>query len=260
MHKLTVASVLGVALVVGWVAAQAQQTPGEASSSVSAEQLARPGMTWASLQKLPPLIGSLWVPEQLPKDEAAYLGQLAYPPLRDEYLADAQAFVAAMLAGEEELPTKTCRYDGMPRAAWYPYPIQFLYTAGYVMVQAHDVIRAASMVGLPHSPDLLDKDKLHSFDAYGEARGGWEGSTLVIDTIGTREDMDTFYGIPNDPDLHVIERYRLLDADRLERQLTIEAPTYFKQPWQLRTVYKRTAEASWATRFCLPAKQPGGTP
>lgn len=234
------------------------QAFGPQIAAPTAEELKLPGMTWESLKSLPQFIGSSWVPQNAPADERAYLQQPVYPPLKDEYLADAKTVVEAMLKGDEELPTATCAFDGMPRAVWYPYPIQFLYAAGNVMIQAHDVIRAASLRGLKHSSELLDKDALHSLDIHGEAAGAWQGDTLVIDTIGVREDMDVFYGVPNDPDLHVVERYRLLDKDTLERVALIEAPTYFKAPWELRTTYKRAPETSWTTRFCLPKKTGGG--
>lgn len=225
----------------------------------AAKDLSLPGMTWESLKNLPPFVGSSWVPADKPADERAYLMQRAYPPLNDEALADAKTIVQSMLRGEEVMPTGTCVFDGMPRAVWYPYPIQFLYAAGNVMIQTHDVVRAAALGGIKHNPDLLDKDKLHAFDPYGEESAAWQGDTLVIDTIGAREDMDTFYGIPNDPDLHVVERYRLIDKNKLELVATIEAPAYFKNPWQIRRTYTRAPEASWATRFCLPKKTGSGT-
>lgn len=229
-----------------------------AAPALTAEQLKLPGMSWESLKNLPPFIGSSWLPDNAPADERAYLMQLSYPPLKDEYLADAKTIVESMLKGDEELPTSTCAFDGMPRAVWYPYAIQFLYAPGNVMIQTHDVIRAARVSGIQHSPAIMDKDKLQGFDPYGEEVGVWEGDTLVIDTRGVREDMDTFYGVPNDRDIHVVERYRLLDKDKLERRVTIESPTYFKSAWELRNTYMRAAEASWATRYCLPKKTGSG--
>ena len=210
-----------------------------------------PGVTWESLKALPQLIGSQWLPDNTPADEATFLRGLVYPPLQDEPLLGAKAMVQSMRHGDAVLPTHTCRYDGMPRAVWYPYPIQFVYAAGNVMIQTHDVIRAAAINGLKHSSELRDKQALQSLDMYGEAVAEWQGDTLVIDTIGVREDIDTFYGVPNDPDLHVIERYQLQDDGKLQRIVTIEAPTYLKQPWEIRTTYTRAPEASWATRFCL---------
>ncbi|MGC3982458.1 MAG: hypothetical protein QM808_14505 [Steroidobacteraceae bacterium] len=245
------------------VASQAQQAPApntaasNAASTSAVPAPALPGMTWESLQDLPLLIGSAWVPDAAPANELAYLKQITYPPLKDEALADARTIVESILKGDEELPTKTCVFDGMPRVVWYPYTIQFLYSPGNVMIQTHDVIRAVRMGSLEHSPAILDKDKLQGFDPYGDELGVWEGDTLVVDTRGTREDMDTFYGVANDRDLHVVERYRLLDKNKLERRVTIESPAYFKTAWELRSTYTRAAEQPWATQFCLPKKKSG---
>lgn len=241
----------------------AQQAASQSQAAVAkpvtaSEQLKLPGMSWETLKDLPLLIGSSWIPDAAPANEAAYLKQLVYPPLKDDALADARTIVESMLKGDEELPTKTCIFDGMPRVVWYPYAIQFLYTPGNVMIQTHDVIRAVRMGSIEHSPAIMDKDKLQGFDPYGEELGVWQGDTLVVDTRGTREDMDTFYGVANDRDLHVLERYRLLDKNKLERRIVIESPAYFKKPWEITSTYTRSAEGSWATHFCLPKKAGGG--
>ncbi len=49
---------------------------------------------------------------------------------------------------------------------------------------------------------------------YGDSVAHYEGDTLVSDTVGVRVGpfaMLDWYGTPYGPNLHVIERYRLLD-------------------------------------------------
>ena len=228
------------------------------SNLPEAEDAGQPGVGWESLQQLPAFIGSRWVPAALPANERDYLQTLSYPPLKPAYLENAQISVQAILQGDEPLPTETCRFDGMPRAVWYPYPIQFLYSDGYVMIQTNEVIRSVKINGLQHSPNFLSKDMLNSYDMYGERVGMWKDDVLVVDTIGVREDINTYYGVPHDPDLHMVERYRLLENDRLELIATIEAPAYFTGPWEIRRHYLRQEEGSWATRFCIPEQAGGG--
>jgi hypothetical protein len=211
-----------------------------------------PGMSWEALQKLPRFTGSRWIPGPKTADERAYLLQLQYPPLKPKFLAAARAAVKSMLNGDEPLPTRTCAFDGMPRAAWYPYPLQFVYAAGFVNILQHDVVRSIPVSGTQHAAELTDKTRLQGLDLYGATAGVWQGDTLVVDTIGVREDVDTFYGVPNDPDLQVVERYRLLPDGQLERITLVTSPRYFTAPWAVRTMYSRASEASWATRFCLP--------
>lgn len=52
---------------------------------------------------------------------------------------------------------------------------------------------------------------------YGDSVGHIEGDTLVIDTTGIRPGpfaMIDWFGTPQTPALHVVERYRLLDTDQ----------------------------------------------
>jgi len=258
--RRSVATGLALAASVAWGAASAQAPgapvkpafPVPVEPAPTAAQMKLPGMSWESLKALPPFIGSLWVPEATPADEISYLEVIKYPPLKAKYVTAAKDAVAAIKAGGTPAPSTTCAIDGMPRAAWYPYPVQFLYAAGHVMLQQHAIIRAVRVSGIDHPLALRDKYLLQSFAIYGDEAGVWQGDTLVIDTIATRETIGTFYSVPNDPDLHVVERYRLLPDGRLERDTTVTSPAYFKKPWQIRTLYRRAPEASWATRFCLP--------
>ena len=241
--RSTLAVVAALACCAALAPAQAQARPGSE----------RPGDTWASLAALPDLLNAQWLPQGVPADEKAFMRTMAYPPLKPEFLADAKDAVAAILAGREELPTAHCGRAGMPRLAWRAYPLQFMYAAGAVMIQ-NSVAETGTEMRLASNGDhpaaLRDPDAIVIRQANGDARFVWEGDILVVDTIGAREEIDTFYGVPNDPDLHVVERYRLLDNDTLERISTIAAPTYFTAPWTVRTLYKRGPAQSLATAYC----------
>jgi hypothetical protein len=68
---------------------------------------------------------------------------------------------------------------------------------------------------------------------YGESIGRYEGDTLVVDTIGIDERtwVDGF-GTPHTKDLHVIERFRLIeDGAVLEANVRVEDPGAFTMPW-----------------------------
>ena len=68
---------------------------------------------------------------------------------------------------------------------------------------------------------------------YGESIGRYEGDTLVVDTIGIDERtwVDGF-GTPHTKDLHVIERFRLIeDGTVLEANVRVEDPGAFTMPW-----------------------------
>jgi hypothetical protein len=68
---------------------------------------------------------------------------------------------------------------------------------------------------------------------YGESIGHYEGDSLVVDTIGLddRTRIDG-YGTPHTTQLHVIERYHLIEgSDVLEANVHIEDPGAFTMPW-----------------------------
>jgi hypothetical protein len=68
---------------------------------------------------------------------------------------------------------------------------------------------------------------------HGESIGRYEGDTLVVDTIGL--DDRTFvdgFGTPHTKQLHVIERFRLIDGGKiLEANVHVEDPGAFTTPW-----------------------------
>jgi len=71
---------------------------------------------------------------------------------------------------------------------------------------------------------------------YGHSIGHWEGDTLVVDTTNfnaqnwvSDHGNVSFYSDA----LHMVERYRLLDANRLEVATTVEDPKSLTRPWTL---------------------------
>ena len=63
----------------------------------------------------------------------------------------------------------------------------------------------------------------------GDARGRWEGDTLVVDTINFTNAM----GLSGrfDGNLHLTERFRRIDRNTLRYEVTIEDATAFVAPW-----------------------------
>jgi hypothetical protein len=70
----------------------------------------------------------------------------------------------------------------------------------------------------------------------GDSRGRWDGDTLVVDTTNfRREGTGTLslgrLGFSVDENLHLIERFRRLDADTLLYEYTVDDPTVWTRPW-----------------------------
>jgi hypothetical protein len=76
---------------------------------------------------------------------------------------------------------------------------------------------------------------------WGDSRGHWEGNTLVID-VTNFSPKSNFLG--SDENLHLVERWSLLDADTIEYAVTIEDPTVWTRPWTVKQELKKQSEAA----------------
>ena len=77
----------------------------------------------------------------------------------------------------------------------------------------------------------------------GDAVGRWDGDTFVVDVTNFTDDtwMSAEGRVsPHSDALHIIERYRRVDADTLEIEATVNDPKVLTGPW---VVPKQHAEA-----------------
>ena len=94
----------------------------------------------------------------------------------------------------------------------------------------------------------------------GYSVGRLEGDTLVVESIGfdDRSWLDK-YGYPHSEEMHLVERYRRLDANTLELTMTLTDPLVYSGPWQSDTkIYKlnREKRADWDEQiYCIPAEE-----
>ena len=132
-------------------------------------------------------------------------------------------------------PQEQCYPSGVPNVATLPGPIQFLQTPERVTIlysRDHQVRQVH--LNVPHSED---------FEAtwYGESVGHYEGNALVIDTVGQNDKTPVdFFGTPHTDQIHVVERYRLIDSGQtLELRVTVDDPGAFVVPWTGVMLYRR---------------------
>ena len=79
---------------------------------------------------------------------------------------------------------------------------------------------------------------------YGHTAGKWEGDTLVLNTVGLDERawLDNL-GYPKSFQARIEERYRRVDSNTLELQLTLFDPKFYSSPWVSdKKVFKRIPE------------------
>jgi hypothetical protein len=73
----------------------------------------------------------------------------------------------------------------------------------------------------------------------GHSIGKWDGDTLVVDTVGLRDEswLDTG-GHEHSPELHVVERFRRSDEQTLEIERTLTDPVALAKPYTIRVAVK----------------------
>ncbi len=91
----------------------------------------------------------------------------------------------------------------------------------YDIGQGQGFSRVIPITNSPHLPH-------HIRQRYGDARGRWEGDTLVVDITNFNQRNEFRESREN---LHLIERDKRVDANTLSFQVTIEDPTTWTRPW-----------------------------
>lgn len=66
---------------------------------------------------------------------------------------------------------------------------------------------------------------------WGYSVGKWEGDTLVVTTIGIRDDLEGVDFMAHSDRMTITERIRLVRPDVLHDQVTITDPLALKKPW-----------------------------
>jgi hypothetical protein len=123
--------------------------------------------------------------------------------------------------------TGMCMPYGLSRSMNAPYPFQIFQNDKYVAF-LFEVSTWFHVVPFRDQHPVKDPDPLW----FGHSIAKWEGDTLVIDTIGfngfTR--LDTT-GHPHSDKLHLVQRFRHIDAGHVAYTMTIDDPLYYTEPW-----------------------------
>ena len=118
------------------------------------------------------------------------------------------------------------------------------YNANYQILQTPDHVvilvemiheaRIIPLGGRPHASDGIRQ-------WLGDSRGRWDGDTLVVETVHFHDRLDggdyqpshiiqTGHRGPGDT-MRLVERFRLLDANQIDYQFTVEDPKTFTRPY-----------------------------
>ena len=149
---------------------------------------------------------------------------------------------------EHQTTWERCITRGVPAGmfpAGYNNAYQILQTPGYVVILS-EMIHEARVIpvdGRPHLPQSVRQWN-------GDSRGHWEGITLVVDTtnyngkgmIATSGATARIRGIHESEALHVVERFKRVDANTISYEVTVDDPNVYSAPWKVSLSLTKAAD------------------
>ena len=135
-------------------------------------------------------------------------------------------------------PWERCSTRGIPGGMFpggYGAGYQILQVPGYVVI-FYEMIHEARIIPIDDRAPLSDKIRLWN----GDARGRWEGDTLVVETVNfnDRTWIDR-RGVPHSDQLRVVERIRRSNEDELTVDITVADPIAFTELWTSRKIFDK---------------------
>ena len=144
-------------------------------------------------------------------------------------------------------PHVKCHSDNFLRAYGMPHLLKFVQTPGLLVVlnEWNASYRQVHLDGRP-----LPVDPNPSLQGYSNAR--WEGYTLVVDTIGVRDDTwIDWNGSVLTEAARVREEFRRPDLGHLEIRVTVNDPKAYTAPWTVLIKERLIVDAELIDEMCL---------
>ena len=157
------------------------------------------------------------------------------PPLAPAALARSArpprtSFLGGPFDGREDLGLlDRCISRSVPGSmipVMYGNTYEFVQVPGY-MVITYEIIHEARIIPLDGRPHVGEKIRQHM----GDARGHFEGATLVVET--TNFTAAAAYRGANPAMLRGRERFTRLDRDTIKWTATLDDPSTWTRPWTL---------------------------
>jgi hypothetical protein len=164
-------------------------------------------------------------------------------PYQDSALEQRQQNWENRPAGD---PEAKCYFPGVPRATYLPHPFQIIQGDKKIMM----------VYGFAETSRTIHMDKDNPEHApidswMGRSHGHWDGDTLVVDASGfTGEAWFDRAGNFASNNLTVVERYTPMGSHAIMYEATLEDPTVFTRPWQIRMpLYRRLEDNARVLEF-----------
>jgi hypothetical protein len=239
MHTFRFPAIIALAVTVALTTAAAQKVPRKADGKPDLEGIWQAsGTAAADLQDHAARLN-------MPAGRSVITGGGAIP-----YQAWAAAKKAENFQNRQTAdPLGKCYIPGVPRVMYLDFPFQIFQTPRAIaMTFAWSLdYRLIPTDGSPHIPDM---------DSWmGDSRGHWDGDTLVVDVADNNDKtwLDMAGDFHSDA-LHVVERYRMTDADTIQYEATLEDSKVFTKPWTISLALHRRKDLDKLYEYACEAE------
>lgn len=148
-------------------------------------------------------------------------------------------------------PHIRCLPDNFLRAYGLPHLLKFVHKPGLLVV-LNEMNAGYRQVFTDARP--LPKDPQPAWQGYSSAR--WSGDTLVIDTIGLRDDTwIDWNGSVLTESAKVREEMQRPDFGHLKIQVTVDDPKAYTKPWSVTLVERIVVDTDLIDEVCLENEQ-----
>src|SRR5262245_15118410 len=120
-----------------------------------------------------------------------------------------------------------CISRGIPGSmmpAIYGNSYDIVQAPGFVVIR-YEMVHEARVIPLDGSPHLPPNMRTYM----GDARGHWEGDTLVVETTNIRDEIA--YRGSSAATLKIVERFTRVASDKVRWAVTIDDPSTWTRPW-----------------------------
>ena len=142
-------------------------------------------------------------------------------------------------------PYSRCITRGMPGSMipnTYNTGNHIFQIPGYIVI-LYEMVREPRIIPLDDRPHIDSRIR----QWMGDARGRWDGETLVVETrnfsekgwITPNQNSGRMHAVPVSYDLKLVERFTRVADGILDWQVVIEDPSVYTQPWTIELPLKR---------------------
>lgn len=144
-------------------------------------------------------------------------------------------------------PHARCMPPNFPRAFAFPHHQKFIQVSGLLVIL--DEFNASyRQIFTDARP--FPEDPQPSWNGYSS--GKWEGDTLVVESIGFRDDLWLdMRGNPMTSAAKVTERFRRPNYGSLEIEVTVNDPKAYTKPWTVELKEAIQVDTELADEICL---------